>query len=565
MQTRRVLELAAVALAAIVLYWAYPQASAQSSQSGPAALAGQVSSQEEGPMEGVVVSAKREGSTVTVSVVSDRQGRYRFPQAKLPQGKYALSIRAVGYEMDGPRSVDVAAQAATADFRLSKTSDLASQLSNAEWLMSMPGTQEQKHALINCTSCHTLERIVKSKHDTEGFMQVMARMASYAPGSSPRFPQKRIASREGPVVPERFRKQAEWLSTINLSKVSQWEYPLKTLPRPTGRATRVVITEYDLPRPLTQPHDVITDPDGIAWYSDFGQQYLGRLDPKTGAVKEFQVPKLKEGFPMGGLDIELDPDGNLWYGLMLQGGLAKFDRKAEKFQMFPLPEGINSDVAQQAMVSPVSLKVDGKVWMNNVGLRGIHRMDLASGKFETFEPYKNMGDENGGGGMEGGGHSVYGIAADSKNNLYFMDFGNQNIGRADAKTGALQLFPTPTPDSRPRRGRFDAQDRLWFAEYRANKVAMFDTKTEKFTEWPLPTQFTHPYDVMVDKNAEVWTGGMTTDRVVRLDSKTGQVVEYLLPHETNFRRVHVDNRTNPVTFWVGNNHFPSVVKVEPLD
>jgi len=146
-----------------------------------------------------------------------------------------------------------------------------------------------------------------------------------------------------------------------------------------------------------------------------------------------------------------------------------------------------------------------------------------------------------------------------------MDFGSENIGRADAKTGKLQLFPTPTRDSAPRRGRIDSQDRLWFAEYRGNKVALFDTKTEKFQEWAMPTQYTHPYDVMVDKNGEVWTGGMTTDRIVRLDTKTGQTTEYLLPHETNLRRAHVDNRTTPVTFWVGNNHFPSVVKVEPLD
>ena len=567
MRKRTLLELAAASLAVIVLYWAYPQVSAQSSQSGPAALTGQVSSQDEGSMEGVLVSAKRDGSTVTVSVVTDQQGRYLFPQAKLEPGKYALNIRAIGYDLDGPRSADVAAgRMATEDLRLRKTDDLASQLSNAEWLMSMPGTDEQKLDLIHCTSCHTLERIVKSRHDTEGFIQVMARMASYAPGSSPGFPQKRIAHRDGEVNPERFRQQAEWLSTVNLSKVSKWEYPLKTLPRPTGRATHVVITEYDLPRPLTQPHDVIVDPDGIAWYSDFGQQYLGRLDPTTGAVKEFQVPKLKDDFPMGGLDIELDHEGNLWYGLMLQGGIAKFDPKSEQFKLYPLPDGTNSNVAQQAMVSPESLNVDGKVWMNNVGLRGFHRMDLASGNFETFEPYKGMlRGESGGGGMGGGSHSVYGIAADSKNNLYFMDFSNQNIGRADAKTGAIQLFPTPTPNSAPRRGRFDSQDRLWFAEYKGNKVAMFDTKTEKFTEWAMPSQFTHPYDAMVDKNGEIWTGGMTTDRIVRLDTKTGQATEYLMPHETNLRRVHVDDRTTPVTFWVGNNHYPSVVKVEPFD
>ena len=39
------------------------------------ALAGTVSSAEEGAMEGVLVSAKRAGSNMTVTVVTDAQGR----------------------------------------------------------------------------------------------------------------------------------------------------------------------------------------------------------------------------------------------------------------------------------------------------------------------------------------------------------------------------------------------------------------------------------------------------------------------------------------------------------
>jgi virginiamycin B lyase len=42
-------------------------------------------------------------------------------------------------------------------------------------------------------------------------------------------------------------------------------------------------------------------------------------------------------------------------------------------------------------------------------------------------------------------------------------------------------------------------------------------------------------------------------------------VRYLLPRRTNIRRVHVDNSTTPVTFWVGSNHGASIVKLEPLD
>ncbi len=58
---------------------------------------------------------------------------------------------------------------------------------------------------------------------------------------------------------------------------------------------------------------------------------------------------------------------------------------------------------------------------------------------------------------------------------------------------------------------------------------------------------------------------MNTDRVSRLDVKTGQYIEYELPHPTNIRRVYVDDRTNPGTLWVGNNHGAAIVKVEPLD
>ena len=70
-----------------------------------AAIAGRVTSMQEGPMEGVLVSAKRADSTITVTVVSDAQGRYRFPVDRLQPGTYALRIRAVGYDLDAPRNV----------------------------------------------------------------------------------------------------------------------------------------------------------------------------------------------------------------------------------------------------------------------------------------------------------------------------------------------------------------------------------------------------------------------------------------------------------------------------
>jgi streptogramin lyase len=94
---------------------------------------------------------------------------------------------------------------------------------------------------------------------------------------------------------------------------------------------------------------------------------------------------------------------------------------------------------------------------------------------------------------------------------------------------------------------------------------MFDTKTLTFQEWAAPTPGAWPYDVTADRNGEAWSGGEYNDRILRLDPRTGQIVEYLLPRHTNVRRVWVDNSTTPVTFWVGNNHGASIVKLEPLD
>ena len=103
-------------------------------------------------MEGVLVSAKKTGSPMTITVVTDRAGRYRFPQTRLEPGPYALRIRAVGYDLDGQAGVDVAAvRPTTADLELVKTRDLASQLSNTEWLQSFPGTEQQKASIRACT------------------------------------------------------------------------------------------------------------------------------------------------------------------------------------------------------------------------------------------------------------------------------------------------------------------------------------------------------------------------------------------------------------------------------
>ncbi|TMH43115.1 MAG: carboxypeptidase regulatory-like domain-containing protein, partial [Betaproteobacteria bacterium] len=93
---------------------------------GAVALTGQVSSAEEGAMEGVVISARKDGSTISISVVTGAQGRFSFPAARLEPGHYTLKARAAGYEIDEPRAADVAAGSlASADIKLRKVKNLS--------------------------------------------------------------------------------------------------------------------------------------------------------------------------------------------------------------------------------------------------------------------------------------------------------------------------------------------------------------------------------------------------------------------------------------------------------
>jgi len=265
------------------------------------------------------------------------------------------------------------------------------------------------------------------------------------------------------------------------------------------------------------------------------------------------VPLLKPKMPTGILAVRFDEDENVWLGMQFQGGVARFDRKTESFQTWSLPPELNGDHVQINQISADHHKVDGKVWLQDAGTYTVLRLDPASGKFDVYEPFPIPRP------------NIYDVVSDAQNNVYFTVFGREHIGRIDAKTGAITVWQTPTKGSAPRRGMIDGQARLWFGENRAERIGMFDTRTETFREWVAPTPESWPYDVTADTHGNVWAGGEYSDRVMRLDPKTGAITEYLLPRFTNIRRVFVDSLTTPSTFWVGNNHGASIVKLEPQD
>jgi streptogramin lyase len=221
----------------------------------------------------------------------------------------------------------------------------------------------------------------------------------------------------------------------------------------------------------------------------------------------------------------------------------------------------------------VAAAPDGTAWFPGGESLLIFKVDPETGKVTAYPMYPDFHpDEKSAGIIQFSysatptGHSTYGLAADSKSNVYICDIVGGNIGKIDGKTGKVTLYKTPTLNSGPRRVSVDSEDRVWFGEYYADKLGMFDPKTEKFKEWTAPTPWLGPYPAKADKNGEAWTSGMGADLVDRLDPKSGKFTEYMLPTvNANIRHIDVDNSTTPVTVWVAEVHQGKIARVEPLD
>jgi virginiamycin B lyase len=100
----------------------------------------------------------------------------------------------------------------------------------------------------------------------------------------------------------------------------------------------MMIREYPLPHADARPRRIAVDKNDIIWYSDYRRGYLGRLDPKTGEVKEFASPGGASSAPYG---MVATPDGAIWYSEsgVSPNTLVRFDPATGKMKSWPIPSG----------------------------------------------------------------------------------------------------------------------------------------------------------------------------------------------------------------------------------
>ncbi len=553
---------AVVALAGALIYPWPAEVSAQSD----ALLAGRVTSSTGAALAGIPVRANR--NNVTVSVYTNSRGEYSYPGwSEVKPGAVTVSVELPDFEPVKQTTTLASGRTAKLDLTLTARTPSVEDVTASEIVAALPGTDEQKHLLIQCDNCHSLQHAFRVARDKQGWIDIIKRMAG-----------ERAISRETPNTRAFGQKQyveplAEYLAMVR-GPGSSNDIPFKLRPRPTSDAsTRLVVTEYDIPRGGSRanlirgdrqaawPHDVIPEPNGpYVYYTDHFSYNLGRLDRRTGEVKEFPyevlqgmgrgeggmiaAAQLRAGNPGGGAhDMQFDPQGNVVFGM--GGGTMRFNTKTETFT----PWAAGSNMFGQ--------DGSGNIWYLE---NGFHKLDPKTGQVTNVA---GVPEE-----VEG---ATYDMETDKQGRGFMNMFRESRIGMYDPATAKFETFPTPSHGAGPRRGDMDEQGRPWMGLYWAGRVGMFDPSTRQVKEFsllpdhrPFGPPFVSPYSVAVDdKNQFVWANDFNSSRIYKVDIRTGQSTEYYMPLPYEVRDLTAEETAPRPTVWIPAYRPPSkMVKIE---
>ncbi len=499
------------------------------------------------PIEGIMVQLISDQNAIRTTVFSHADGRYEFP--KVAPGSYTLRIAKPRefypwskdkVEIKGADTLeDITLLRVTAGEFLPPFPEIAAELTGSEWLQNLPGTgQEKKTLTVYCNFCHEYQQIFRNRYDEAGWSKIVNRMTH---GAGSTLINIRNPGRLPPAEEAHF---AHWLATARGPDSKDPNFVVQ--PRPQGRQTKVVITEYEVPRLEISAHDTAGDAQGRVWYSTHRSSYVGRLDPANGHVQEFHVPLPEPGAQPGTHWIFVDPKGAIWGSENWAHNIWTLDPNLKDFRRvhWNVQEPINSP-----MGGNYALDEADNIWRVREGEVG--RISGADGsKLEAIKTKKFA--------------STYGSAM-SWDYRYFGGGAWPKDGMViyDRKTGQL-YEPDTSPNSGPARGEFDPAGNYWAAG-RGGSLIKFDINTKLVHEYPLPTPYTSLYTAKADKNGEVWAGELNGGHYLRFDPKTEQFTTYTLPEPFAMdREAWIDNSTSPVSVWFVD-HDGWLVHIQPLD
>lgn len=270
------------------------------------------------------------------------------------------------------------------------------------------------------------------------------------------------------------------------------------------------IRQWDIPLKGGHPQDLTLGGDGSLWFAEQTANKIGRLNPKTGEFKQFQLPEEKSAGPQG---LVAGPDGNIWFAANAGGYIGKLDPNTSKVTVFNMPDLQARD--------PHSLAFDSKgiLWFTVKNANMVGRLDPGTGQITLKEvptaralPFGIQVLKRGLPIFCESGANKIGIinpitlrieeftlppavrprrlriAADD-NTIFFTDYRDGNLGKLDITIGVVELFASPGgPESNPEGLTITPDGMVWYAESGSepNNVVRFKPVASSFAHAPIP-------------------------------------------------------------------------------
>jgi virginiamycin B lyase len=130
-----------------------------------------------------------------------------------------------------------------------------------------------------------------------------------------------------PITPE------DWPAVVTYLSKNFPERPRPPAVLVAGPA-QASIKLWDVPTLGSRPHDPLATKDGAIWWSGQLSNKLGRVDPKTGAIREYSLKSPHSG-PHGLVE---DKDGNIWFTGNVGGFIGKLDPKTGITTEYAMPD-----------------------------------------------------------------------------------------------------------------------------------------------------------------------------------------------------------------------------------
>ncbi|HEY2477045.1 MAG TPA: hypothetical protein VGI19_19850 [Candidatus Cybelea sp.] len=348
----------------------------------------------------------------------------------------------------------------------------------------LPAGNGKQLVAQSCSRCHGLDRVVNSGYTHAGWANVVAMMVNAGAKLSP----------------DQVKTVVDYLAA---------NFPQRTAPAAAivPGSVRVTIREWPLPIAGSRPHDPLAMPDGSIWYTGQMADVLGRLDPRTGAIKQYPLPP--NSGPHG---LVADKNGNIWYTANFAGYIGKLDPRTGHVTRYPMPNPAARD--------PHTPLFDrhGILWFTVQNGNFVGRLDPATGSIKLVQLPSP--------------HSLpYGMVIDSKGVPFFAEFGANRIGRIDPATMEIHEYTLPNPEARPRRIAITSGDIIWYTDYARGFLGRFDPASGNVTEWPSPGgRDSQPYGIAAIHGV-IWysESGVEPNTIVRFDPATRRFQTWPIP------------------------------------